>query len=334
MATARGVASTALIVVAAILLPLSIVGGWARTQLVDEDAFAATLAPLSQTVEIQDAVIAASTAAIDTRLDTAGLTSTVVDGLIDLGMGDRAAQALRRLEGPAATALQQVVHGAVADAVRSDTFRTVWEQIVRRAHQALTVAATSDGGGVVVQTADGLGIQLGAIVAALKESLVAQGTPLASFIPEVDRVVIVGSGENLAAIRTGYAIGVALGWWMPFVTVVLFAGAILLARHRTAALARAGIAAAVGTTILLIAALVGRVWVGASATAAGFSSAAALAIYDRLITGAVGTALVLLIAALVLVATGWLAGASPRAVELRRRWARRADEKTPDVPTV
>ena len=48
MATARGVASTAVIVVAAVLLPLSIVSGWARTQVVDEDAFAATLAPLSQ----------------------------------------------------------------------------------------------------------------------------------------------------------------------------------------------------------------------------------------------------------------------------------------------
>jgi len=334
MATARGVASTAVIVVAAVLLPLSIVGGWARTQLVDEDAFAATLAPLSQTVEIQDAVIAASTAAIDTRLDTAGLTSTVVDGLIDLGMGDRAAQALRRLEGPAATALQQVVHGAVADAVRSDAFGTVWEQVVRRSHQALTVAATSDGGGVVVQTADGLGIQIGAIVAAVKDRLVAQGAPLAPFIPDVDHVLIIGSGDTLSAIRTGYAVGVALGGWMPVVTAVLFIGGIVLARRRAAALTRAGIAAAVGTTILLIAALVGRVWVGASATAAGFSSAAALAIYDRLITGAVGTALVVLIAALVLVAAGWLAGASPRAVELRLRWARRADEKTPDVPTV
>ncbi len=61
MATARGVASTAVIVVAAVLLPLSIVSGWARTQLVDEDAFTATLAPLSQAVEVQDAVIAAST---------------------------------------------------------------------------------------------------------------------------------------------------------------------------------------------------------------------------------------------------------------------------------
>ncbi len=76
MATARGVASTAVIVVAAVLLPLSIVSGWARTQLVDEDAFTATLAPLSQAVEVQDAVIAASTTAIDERLDTAALTGT------------------------------------------------------------------------------------------------------------------------------------------------------------------------------------------------------------------------------------------------------------------
>ncbi|QRY41475.1 hypothetical protein JVX92_04200 [Microbacterium hominis] len=338
MATARGVASTAVIVVAAVLLPLSIVSGWARTQLVDEDAFAATLAPLSQAVEVQDAVIAASTTAIDERLDTAGLTGTVIDGLIDLGMGDRAAQALRRLEGPAATALQQLVHVAVADAVRSDAFSTVWEQVVRRSHRALTVAATSDGGGVVVQTADGLGIQIGAIVAAVEERLVAQGAPLAPLIPEVDHVVIIGSGDTLSAIRTGYAVGVALGGWMPVVTAVLFIGGVVLARRRAAALARAGVAAGIGSAILLIAAGVGRLWVASSATQADFSSAAALAIYDRLLAGAVGTAVVVLVVALVLVGAGWLAGASPRAVALRRRvahrWAHRTDEAAADEPTV
>lgn len=336
MATARGVASTAVIVVAAVLLPLSIVSGWARTQLVDEDAFTATLAPLSQAVEVQDAVIAASTTAIDERLDTAALTGTVIDGLIDLGMGDRAAQALRRLEGPAATALQQLVHVAVADAVRSDAFSTVWEQVVRRSHRALTVAATSDGGGVV-QTADGLGIQIGAIVAAVEERLVAQGAPLAPFIPEVDHVVIIGSGDTLSAIRTGYAFGVALGGWMPVVTAVLFIGGVVLARRRAAALARAGIAAGIGSAILLIAAGVGRPWVASSATQADFSSAAALAIYDRLLAGAVGTAVVVLIVALVLVGAGWLAGASQRAVALRRRvahrWAHRTDEAAADEPT-
>ena len=68
---------------------------------------------------------------------------------------------------------------------------------------ALTAAATSDGGGVVVMTDDGVGIQLGAIVEQVKQNLLDRGVEAAQVIPAVDKVVIIGTGKALVTIRNG-----------------------------------------------------------------------------------------------------------------------------------
>ncbi|EXJ52009.1 hypothetical protein [Microbacterium sp. MRS-1] len=237
MSRARALASAVAIVLAVVCLPLSILSVWARVQLVDEDAFTATLVPLARSTTVQDALIAASADAVDARLDADALTGSIVDGIIGLGVGDRAADALRRLQAPAAAAVQTLVHDTIADAIRSDGFGSLWEQLLRQSHRALTLAATSDGAGVVVQTEAGLGIQVGAVVAGVKERLSAQGVAWATLIPSVDHVVVIGSGDTLAAVRTGYALGVTVGWWMPVATVILFLSGIALARRRLNALA-------------------------------------------------------------------------------------------------
>ncbi|WP_231560341.1 hypothetical protein [Microbacterium hominis] len=48
--------------------------------------------------------------------------------------------------------MQTPVHDAIAEAIRSDTFGAVWDDVLRQSHRALTLAATDDGAGVVVQT--------------------------------------------------------------------------------------------------------------------------------------------------------------------------------------
>lgn len=328
MARVRAAASAVLLVLAVVSLPLSIVSGWSRTQLVDEDAFTATLAPLARSAAVQDVVIAASTDAVDARLDADALTGAVVDGIIALGVGDRAADALRRLQAPAAAAVQRLVHETVADAIRSDAFSDAWTQLLRQSHRALTFASTSDGGGLVVQTDAGLGIQVGAVVAALKDRLSAQGIAGARVIPDVDRVVIVGSGDTLTTVRSGYALGVTAGLWLPIATAGLFLGGVLLSRRRLRAVGRAAVASAVAVAVLLAAAAAGRTVAASASTGTVLTPAAAVDVYDQLVAAAVGAAGVLLAVSLAIAAAAWLAGSSARAVALRaagNRWrARRA----------
>ena len=65
-------------------------------------------------------------------------------------------------------------------------------------------------------------------------------------IPTIDKVIILGDGENLAMIRTGYALATTLGYWLPFITLALFGLGILIARRRSVAVMGTGIGFAIG----------------------------------------------------------------------------------------
>ncbi|MDF2046223.1 hypothetical protein P2P98_08635, partial [Microbacterium sp. Kw_RZR3] len=60
----RAVASVVLLAFAVLTVPLALVAAWARLQLVDEDAFAATLTPLAADPRVQSLVIDEATSAI------------------------------------------------------------------------------------------------------------------------------------------------------------------------------------------------------------------------------------------------------------------------------
>ena len=62
----------------------------------------------------------------------------------------------------------------------------------------------------------------------------------------IDRVVIIGKGDNLAAIRTGYALAATMGWWLPVITLALFGLGILIARRRSTAVLGTGLGFAIG----------------------------------------------------------------------------------------
>ena len=139
------------IVIATILVPVSIVGAWARVQLIDEDAFVATLAPLVDDPAVQAMIIDESMEAINAQVDfQRDHRPSVFDGIAELGLPPRAADALQLLEAPAANGLESLVTTTVTRVVESDAFSEVWATATRAAHRALVGVSTSDGGGLVV----------------------------------------------------------------------------------------------------------------------------------------------------------------------------------------
>jgi len=249
----RALLSAVCIVLAAILLPVSIVAAWTRVQLVDESQFVATLAPLAHDAQVQALVIDQTGAAIDEKVNYDEITGNVIDGIAGLGLPPRAVNALGLLKQPAADGLRNLVHGGVTKFVQSDAFVDVWTGAVRDFHRALTNVATSNGSGVVVLTGDGLGIQLGPIVEQVKQRLTAQGVGAASLIPSVNRTIIIGTGDAAATARTAYWVAVTAGWLLPLLTLALFAIGVLLARRRSVAVLGMGVAIALGAAILVVA---------------------------------------------------------------------------------
>jgi hypothetical protein len=313
----RSAVSALCIVIAAILVPVSIVGAWARVQLVEEDSFVATLAPLVDDAAVQQLVIDETMEAIAAEVDFHALTASVFDGIADLGLPPRAVQALGLLQEPAADGLQNLVNEAVTRVVESDAFADVWGTATRAAHRALTTAATSDGGGLVVRTEDGVGVQLGAIVDAVKQRLIDRGVSVAQFVPEVDRVVIIGKGDNLAMIRTGYALATTLGWWLPVISLALFALGIALARRRSVAVLGTGVGIAIGAASLAATLSIGGTAVQVAAGDLDLSASALDVIYGRLVGDMTHTAIILALLGVLVAVLGWSMGGSSAAVASR-----------------
>ena len=172
----RALLSALCIIVATILVPVSIVGAWAQVQLTDEDAFVATLAPLVDDPAVQAMIIDESMEADQCPGRLPGDHLDVFDGIAGLGLPPRAADALQLLEAPAANGLESLVTTTVTRVVESDAFAEVWATATRAAHRALVGISTSDGGGLVVRTDDGVGIQLGAVVERVKQNLLDRGS--------------------------------------------------------------------------------------------------------------------------------------------------------------
>lgn len=305
------------IVVASVLVPVSIVTAWGRAQLVEEDTFVATLAPLASDPAVQKMIIDETTAAITDQVDFAAITSTAIDGIVSLGLPPAAASALSLLSQPAADGLESLVDRAVTQVVTSGEFAAVWATATRAGHRALTTAATSDGGGLVVRRDDGVGIQLGAIVDAVKQHLTAQGVRIAGLIPPVDRVVILGTGETLAMIRTGHAVAAAVGYWAPVVTLGLLAAGILVARRRATALLGAGLGLLIGGGALAIGIAIGAGLMTTVGTQTGLEPSALAAIYAQIADGMARTSAIVALVGAVVAVLAWTHGRSRAAIALR-----------------
>lgn len=305
------------IVVASVLVPVSIVTAWGRAQLVEEDTFVATLAPLASDPAVQKMIIDETTAAITDQVDFAAITSTAIDGIVSLGLPPAAASALSLLSQPAADGLESLVDRAVTQVVTSGEFAAVWATATRAGHRALTTAATSDGGGLVVRRDDGVGIQLGAIVDAVKQHLTAQGVRVAGLIPPVDRVVILGTGESLTMIRTGHAVAAAVGYWAPVVTLGLLAAGILVARRRATALLGAGLGLLIGGGALAIGIAIGAGLMTTVGTQTGLEPSALAAIYAQIADGMARTSAIVALVGAVVAVLAWTHGRSRAAIALR-----------------
>lgn len=314
----RPLVSALLIVVASLLVPIAIVTAWARVQLIDEQSFVTTFATLVDDPTVQDMIVDETVEAIQAQVDFSELTAEVFDGIAGLGLPPRAEAALRLLETPAANGLEGLTSTAVTRVVESDAFSEVWATLTRAAHRALTTAVTSDADGLVVRTADGVGIQLGVLVERVRQNLIEQGVGVAQLIPSIDRVIIVGDGQILDTTRTAYALVTAVGWWLPLLVLALFVVGVAMARRRSRAIAASGIGLAIGAALLLTSLAIGEAGVRTAAAERGVSAEALDVIYAQIVGAMSQTAVVLLLLGALVAVLGYLLGGSRAAVELRQ----------------
>lgn len=300
------------IVVAGILLPVSIVASWARTEILDEQAFVETFAPLSHHPDVQQVVITRASAAIGDAISIGSMTDELLGGVDGLELSAPTRAAIRLLEVPVAAGLQSIIDRTITRVVESDAFSAIWQRSLIASHRAFVAVATNDEtSGASVDSAGALGINLGPIVEELRRSLTDQGFRFASAIPATDRTIVIVQSDSLLTVRSIYLLAAALGWWLPLICLALFVAGILIAPRRKTALCGTGIALALGAALLIGSVTATRSALGRDE--ADLPSDALDALFFSAAGGIRDTAIVLVIIGVALVLGTWLSGAGLRA---------------------
>lgn len=258
------IASAVLVVLGLILGTASVLVTSASNQLLDTERFMGTFGSLAEEPEVQKVVIAGVMDAIDSSVDIPSLTAPVFDGIESLGLAPRAASALGLLRAPVNQGLHSLIETQVGDFVRSSAFADIWATTLRTTHTQLvaTLQGRSDAA-VSIGSTGTIELQIGPVVAEVRERLIANGMVFAQAIPAVDRSIVLVENPSLASLPALYALTAAVATWLPWLALVLITAGIWCARNRRRALIATSIAA-LGILLVLAAALaIARVGLGA-----------------------------------------------------------------------
>lgn len=293
---------------------------WLKTTLQDEDTFVSTFQPLPE----QDAVATAiAVRVVNGVAEAAGVEAFVAETL---------PEELQFAVAPITESIQDVIATNAGIVVSSDAFVAIWSNSLRAAHKAAS-AVVSGNDELLVAEEGQVAIDLDEMAAMVLEGVEAAGVPL----PDVDvsiEPIVVYESDQLAAAQGATQLVNTIGWFLPFIALLLMAGALWASPDRRRMVTFLGYGTAIG---MLMALAVFRITRNAvvSGIEDPISADAAAAVWDTTFAWLVAASWGLIVLAFILGFVAWAFGPSARARELSAwtsntidRW-RRPDEGEP-----
>ena len=216
---------------AAVLLPLSVLSVWTDGVVSDTDKYVETVTPLAD----DDTVKAAAVKELERE----------------------AMQLAATTGGPLPPGTEDLVHLVVQQVVDGPTFRTAWEQANRSAHEQL-IAVLEDRSNARLDDEGRVSIQLATVFSAIAQNLAEQGLVDADRAADVDASFAVMDADQLAKARRAYDALDTLGFWLPLVWAALVLLTLLLARRRLATTAKLAAASLLTLGLLALVLLFAR----------------------------------------------------------------------------
>ena len=299
----RRAAVVALLVLGCGFFAASLVALWTRATVLNTDRYVDTMAPIAASPAVQKAV--------------ADKLNTRISGAIDFNALAREALPERAdvLAPAIAAGAQTAIREGLDRFVASDRFQDLWNEANRRAHDRVVALLTTGKSGRLTLEGDTVYLDFSAAIERLKERLRERGfNRVADAIPaSVDGQIPLLTSDGFSSARRAINIIKGLSIVLPLLTLLFFAGHILLTRPRR----RGWLRVALGLTLtgLLLLAVVG---IGRTAYLDAINSdvlprQAASDIFDALIGLFRTTIRITVIAAIVLAALSLLAGKPARA---------------------
>ncbi len=256
----RSLLAAVLIIVSCVLAPFSVISVWASTQMSSTDRYVATVDPLVHDPAVQNVIATKVTAAITSNIDVQGLASDALDTLASRpNVPPRVAALLPGLAVPITNGVEGFIGKQVHRFVASPAFATVWDQANRIAHQNMVKLLEGNQGGAVSAQNNTVTLNLAPIITQVKQRLVARGFTPASKIPTINKSIVLVRSAAVTKMQTLYRVLNTLGFWLPIITVALFAAGVLLAMRRRRALSIGAFGIAGSMLVLGIALAVARV---------------------------------------------------------------------------
>jgi hypothetical protein len=319
----RWAGSTVLLVLAALVITLAAVTVYARNEVLNTDRFLDTMEPLYADDAVRAAVAFRIGAAIDEQVDVDALVAEAIDAVQTKGAPD----VLDRLAVPLASGVESFIDKQINRVVYSDEFTELWREAMRGAHTAFVAVLTGERDDAALQLkGDELVLDLGPVLAKVKERLVDSGFGLAERIPAISVDFPIAESEAFPKMRTAASLLDAAAWVLPIAGLALLAAGIVVAPDRRRGLLIGALCIAGGMLLLSAALTIGR-----SAYLAGLgdsvhSPEAAANVYDAVTRFLKGTAETITVLALIVALACFLLGPGTVARASRRlgAWGRNA----------
>ncbi|MSS83234.1 hypothetical protein FYJ24_00310 [Actinomycetaceae bacterium WB03_NA08] len=254
MATLRSVLATILIAIGVLAAPLTVLGHWTTTSLVDQDGFIDLYEPVASSPVFHDYVAGGIADTTSEALSTSilgstseSLSSSIASTARQWGLPDSWASAIEAAPENADEALHDGVRDTALAALDSPEFHQAWPTLLRQVHTDFISAVDTPGEDTAVLT-----IATGPLIETFRASLVDQGLPIASLIPDIDLPLPFATVSGIDEARSARTV---LGWfatWGGVVTAIALLLGILVAPSRFLALGLAGLFCALSTGALLL----------------------------------------------------------------------------------
>lgn len=250
----QNIAAIICVVLAALLMTPAAVAYWGQRTLNDTERYVATVGPLVESPEVQDAIATKVTDAIQQQVDVETIINNVFAGVIT------SAPRLQQLVVPLSAAINGLIERQVRELVASDEFATFWERANARAQQALHRVLTGEGTGAVTLQGGQVVLDVDEVINRVKERLVDRGLTIVENapIPETDRQIVLVDAPQVEQLRTIYAFGNPVARWLLPLVGLLYVAAFLLARRRAAMTVAIGATLVANAVLVAFAMSVGR----------------------------------------------------------------------------
>jgi hypothetical protein len=243
----RRILSWVLVVLACLLAVVSVMVVFARNQLLNTDAYVSTVAPLASDPAIQTQVA--------TRVSDELIARTNLSARVKSALPAKAGF----LVTPITDEVRSATYSVTLKVVQSPKFAQVWVAANRASHKQLVNVLTGTQQGSISTKNGRITIDLSQVELKAKQALDARGITVFDKVPAVRGLnYVLFQSDSLVHVQKLVKFLNKLAIVLPIITLLFFAGAIVLSRNRRRGLVRSAVGLALSMALILIIIAVAR----------------------------------------------------------------------------